>query len=382
MSFSLIAAKQSPPCSRMRSGKRGSKAANLRSGRSSSTSCDEVGHAEEAARLGGDRVAASRPPGRTLDQAVGHVGLELEPNHPSAPSALDRGAEIADQILGFLLDLDVAVAEHPKRAAAQDMVFGEQIIGLAADQGLERDVPRLVAGQADEAGQARRDHQQLANDCPPFLQFEDQAQPAVGDERERVRGVDRLRRQDREDLFAEMLVEPGLRALVERIVADHRHACFGERRLQFRPDLVLTGHQPVGLDVDRRELLGRRQAVGRAFLDPQQLVGLEAGHADHEEFVEVAGRDRQEAEPLEQRVAEIARLFEHPSVECQPGQLAIEVARPGVDFLGGGRACGQLRERIHRVPNDSTRNTFRRAARYRAPYKRKSALFHSCGEQW
>jgi hypothetical protein len=36
-----------------------------------------------------------------------------------------------------------------------------------------------------------------------------------------MRRIDRLRRQDREDLLAEMLVEPGLGFFVERLVADH-----------------------------------------------------------------------------------------------------------------------------------------------------------------
>ena len=45
------------------------------------------------------------------------VGRELEPDHPAAPAALDRAAEVADQILGLLLDLDVAVADQPECAA-------------------------------------------------------------------------------------------------------------------------------------------------------------------------------------------------------------------------------------------------------------------------
>ena len=135
MSFSLIAAKQSPPCSRMRSGKRGLNGGNLRSGRSSSTSCAQVGHAEEAARLGNDR-GLRRPSLRltSLHQAFGHVRLELQADDAAAPAALDRGAEIADQVLGFLLDLDVAVADDPEGAAAQHLIFREQIIGLAADE--------------------------------------------------------------------------------------------------------------------------------------------------------------------------------------------------------------------------------------------------------
>ena len=59
---------------------------------------------------------------------------------------------------------------------------------------------------------------------------------------------------------------------------------------------------------------------------PEQLVRLEPGDPDHEEFVEIVGRDRQEAKPLEQRVARVARLIEHAPVERQPAQLAVEIA--------------------------------------------------------
>ena len=51
---------------------------------------------------------------------------------------------------------------------------------------------------------------------------------------------------------------------------------------------------------------------------------LEAGHPDHEELVEVAGEDRQEADPLQQRQRRVLGQLEHPLVEAQPGQLAVE----------------------------------------------------------
>ena len=58
----------------------------------------------------------------------------FEPDHPAAAAALDRGAEEADQILGLLLDLDVAVADDPEGAAAEQLVAGEERGDLAADQ--------------------------------------------------------------------------------------------------------------------------------------------------------------------------------------------------------------------------------------------------------
>ena len=132
---------------------------------------------------------------------------------------------------------------------------------------------------------------------------------------------------------------------VERLVADHHHARRGERVAQIVPHLLLVGDQPVGLGGDRGQLLAGRQPVGRPLLDAERLVRLEPGDADHEEFVEVAGRDRQEAQPLEQRMGGVARFLEHAAVERQPAQLAIEIAR--LSRRGGGRN-GRLRRPSHR----------------------------------
>ena len=63
---------------------------------------------------GGDRGRRVEPFLDDLEQRIGHVGLDLEPDDAPAPPALDRGAEVTDQVLGFLLDLDVAVAKHPE----------------------------------------------------------------------------------------------------------------------------------------------------------------------------------------------------------------------------------------------------------------------------
>ena len=56
---------------------------------------------------------------------------------------------------------------------------------------------------------------------------------------------------------------------------------------------------------------------------------LQAGDADHEEFVQVVGGNRQETQPLEQRVMIVAGLFQDAPVEGQPAQLAVEVSRLG-----------------------------------------------------
>ena len=51
---------------------------------------------------------------------------------------------------------------------------------------------------------------------------------------------------------------------------------------------------------------------------------LESGDPHHEELVEVGGEDRQEAHPLQQREAGVLGELEHPAVEVQPGDLAVQ----------------------------------------------------------
>ena len=52
----------------------------------------------------------------------------------------------------------------------------------------------------------------------------------------------------------------------------------------------------------------------------------EAGDADHEELVKIAGGDRQEPHPLQDRVVRVLGLLKNAAVEVEPGQLPIDVA--------------------------------------------------------
>ena len=61
-------------------------------------------------------------------------------------------------------------------------------------------------------------------------------------------------------------------------------------------------------------------AHGEAGRDP----ALETGDADHEELVEVAGEDREEPGPLEQRHVFVHGQLQDALVELQPGDLPLE----------------------------------------------------------
>ena len=150
----------------------------------------------------------------------------------------------------------------------------------------------------------------------------------IGNERERMRRVDRQRRQHRKDLLAgndpparrvssldsasaAMLSMPSFCS--STAAGRHRLFCWSScsRPTSTRScSSCCSGVRPSGLRSDN--------ALAH-------LAG-EAGHAHHEEFVEVGGRDRQEAHPLQQRMADVLRFLQNAAVELQPGEFAIDEA--------------------------------------------------------
>ena len=64
-----------------------------------------------------------------------------------------------------------------------------------------------------------------------------------------------------------------------------------EFRPQGAPPRLLRRHQGGHAFADALELLGRRSTVVGDLRDARQHLADQAGHADHEEFVEVVGRD-------------------------------------------------------------------------------------------
>ena len=106
------------------------------------------------------------------------------------------------------------------------------------------------------------------------------------------------------------------------------------------------------------QLFGRRQPVVRDRPDAGAVLGHQTGDAHDVEFVDVGGRDRQEAQPLQQRMMGIGRFLQDPPVERQPGQLAVDVPVPRRDFASGravlpvsGRGSrGMVPGLVHRRP--------------------------------
>ena len=136
----------------------------------------------------------------------------------------------------------------------------------------------------------------------------------------------------------EVILDPGPLGLGDVAAVDQHDADVGQDVAQVAPDRLLVLGEPRHRLVDHVQLLERRAAVGAAFGDAFADLGLDAGDADHEEFIKVIGRNRQESHPLQRGMAGIDGFLQHPAIEMQPGKFPIDEA-----FGAGGdrwRALG------------------------------------------
>ena len=142
-----------------------------------------------------------------------------------------------------------------------------------------------------------------------------------------MRGVDCQGSENGKDPLAVEAVDPLVFARCEFV---HRHevdALIGELGLDVveeKPCVAFGQCTRMLVDGphDRPRLGTRDRGHGQSRGD----AAFEAGHADHEELIEVRREDRQEVHPLQQRGFRVVRHGEHALVERQPRQFAVEVA--------------------------------------------------------
>ena len=147
----------------------------------------------------------------------------------------------------------------------------------------------------------------------------------------------------REDLVEEALAKRLVVLRDDRIV-DDVDVMGGQHPTEVEEDRGLVGDELQDPSASRGQLLRRRPAIGRASHGAGLDLLAQTGDTDLEELVEVAGEDGQEPRAIQERIALVARLVEHPGVELDPGQLAVDVGQLG--RLGRGtswarrhRAC-------------------------------------------
>src|SRR6478672_7244130 len=143
-------------------------------------------------------------------------------------------------------------------------------------------------------------------------------------------GLDRERGEQGEDPVGEEVVQRFPVVLVEVVPAHEADALVLERRAYVvLEDAGVLLHQLVRQAGNALDQLAGLQACRGAHRQAGRDAPLEPGDPDHEVLVEVVGEDREEAGALEERHGRVHRELEHPLVELQPRELALEVAVSG-----------------------------------------------------
>ncbi len=277
-------------------------------------------------------------------QVFGGTGADLQPDHLAPPPPLQRGFKLAHQILGLVLQFQVAVAQHAEGTMAQIDIAGKQHPQMQKQQFLQRQKPVLTrpCGQGYEARDLLGDRQQRLQGAPvaAALQLQRQAKACVGDEGKGMRRVDGQRRQQRKHRCQEMRLQKPEVARGQLGPRQQGDPFRLHLPLQAVEGGLLCLHQAARIGVDQQKLFCRGQPVfgQRGIACPRQLS--QAGHADSVEFVQVGGRDRQEAQPFQKRHARVRRLVQNTPVEGQPAEFPVEIAfRPGRFRLGQNDRC-------------------------------------------
>ena len=146
-----------------------------------------------------------------------------------------------------------------------------------------------------------------------------------GDVGKRLAGPDRERRQHREDLALEAVVELGALLRLELLDARDDDPLLGERRAELvPPQLGLAAYTSSTRSRRVVERLLRRPAVRQAPAHAGFGLAGQPGDADHEELVQHLGRDLEEEDSLEQRQRLVARQLEQARVVVEEGELAVD----------------------------------------------------------
>ena len=263
--------------------------------------------------------------------------INLQPHRVALAAVVQLVLDRLEQVRRLLLvNVELAVARHPERPVTQQPGAREQIRQVMPDQPVQMDVilAPIRARQLHDAWQVARylHHRHLLEHLlvARHLQPHHQVQRLVQQLRERMRRVNRQRRQHRADLRVVVILHPGQirRLQLRHLQQPDAVRRQGRQQLAAPAAVLLLDHAPHPLD-DGAERLGRGQPVHRALHYLAFDLLLDPGHAHLEELIQVRADDAEELHPLQQRVFRVQRLLQHAMIKLQPAQFPIdEMSRP------------------------------------------------------
>ena len=224
----------------------------------------------------------------------------------------------------LVVQIDVRVPRHAEHHALQHVVHLKHRARVAEQQLLDQHIPPLPLGQRHHARQRSRHRDQPQQLVLLVPQQHADVQHLAAQVRKRMMAVHDLRREHGLYVQLEVLLQ---------ILLLHRRQCLHRgvaQPLLLQPALHL-GKNLIALFVkrSRRRVDGAQLLVrGHAALAVHALLVhrrdvAQTAHADHIEFVQIAGKDRYKLHPLQQRHGLVLGLRQHARIELEPGKLPV-----------------------------------------------------------
>ena len=192
----------------------------------------------------------------------------------------------------------------------------------------ENEIIGALRGKPYQPGQCARNRNYAGisqGRPPPPAQQKSQAQSLIDDAWKGMGRVNRHGRQQGIKFFLTVFPDKTHSRGIQLMQSQHPDALRGQRRTQPGiPTVILFVDKFVGQLAEQIAFFSERKAIGTGLVVPVFNLLHHRRHPHFKKFVQIAGRDGQELQPFEQRIAFIAGFFQHTAVEREPGNVAIE----------------------------------------------------------
>ena len=258
------------------------------------------GAVDEVAVLVGQTALVEQAPHQMRGRLRRHFEAHGVAQMARRQFALQRDAQIGDFVF---VDEQFAVARDAELVAATHHQIRKQLAHETLQQRAQQHEAVRIARQflrhAHEPRQRARRlhdaHQRLAAERILAFQFDDKVQAFVEHARKRMRGIEADRRQDGQQFVEKVVPRPfGLRFIpcfravkINAFLFERREYCVVQHAVLAVHELLRPLDHEV-VDVLQRHAVRRERARVIAHLL------LQPGHADFEEFVEIAAGDADE----------------------------------------------------------------------------------------
>ena len=221
--------------------------------------------------------------------------------------------------IGLVIRGDVSVAGHTDIVLIRHFIPVKHQVQVLHDHFLHADIANIMAREIEHIGNVFRDRHDPHHGLIVLFQIGHDIDLFADQVGERMIRIDDLRGKDRQDLFLKIFLHILLLLLLQFLQIQPAHPVGLQLFLDLRVSLVALFVKGRHGRIDGVQLLACRHAGPDIQLPVvRRRHVIEASHADHEEFVQVAGEDGNKLHPLHQRHRLIPRLLQHSLVEPEP----------------------------------------------------------------